>query len=998
MIIPDGVTLIGNSAFSECISLTRVVIPNSVTNIGTSAFSGSSGITSVEIPQCVCDGRLSLTFPSYTSITNVVICDDVTSIGGYAFYDCKMLRGLTIPDGLTSIGGYAFGNCIGLTNVAIPNSVTNIGNYAFYGCSGLTSVTIPNGIADIGAYMFYGCSGLTNVTIPDSVTSIGGYAFRGCSALSSVRIPSGVTSIGSYAFSGCSGLTDVTIPDGVTNIWNNAFEGCSGIVNVNIPDGVMSIGDNAFYGCSSIVSIEISQYVCARQLSSVFPSAYQAITNIVIVDGVTSIGSSAFENCSGLTSVTMPESVMSIGAHAFEGCGGLVDMTISDGVTNIGDYAFADCNGLVGVTIPNGVRRIGSYAFYNCKNLTGTMAIPDGVESIEDLTFCNCIGLTGIAIPNSVTNIGISAFRGCKSLPDVAIPRSVTRIGATAFWGCGGLRSVNVTDIAAWCNIVFGNTYANPLRYARNLYLNGSPITDLTIPDGVTNIGSNSFHNCTNLLNVTIPSGVREIGSYSFYGCSGLTSVTIPDSVTNIGTYAFYSCLGLTEMTFCGNAPLVGTSIFTSGSPCTAYVRRASTGWGVTIPGRWNGIAIDYVHYAVTMDANGGTCETASLDVREGTSVGALPEPTWGNAVFLGWFTEVEGGERVDESLIVTEPTMLHAHWLREVARPVIVSDLGAVFRADSCKVSITSETDGATIYYTDDGTTPKRYDDYLYTGPITITDTTTFKAVAVVGGLKSGYTTVTVTKHNLTFDEALNVNEGVVLTTGTDSPWQPVYDAHAKLGDATARSCAIGNRTNTWFTATVSGAGTMSFWSKVSCEHDDEDIFTCDRLMVYTNGVEITAWRMDGETDWTQRTVTFAGGENTVKWVYYKDKSDTGGEDCAWVDGIEWVPSAEAMLAAWLAERNLTADARAANGRTAAECYALGLDPADATNDFRIVSIEIVDGEPKVEWEPKVNRWTGAEIPAALKGAESLDGEWQTVTEENKAGFRFFKVVVEVP
>ena len=67
-------------------------------------------------------------------------------------------------------------------------------------------------------------------------------------------------------------------------------------------------------------------------------------------------------------------------------------------------------------------------------------------------------------------------------------------------------------------------------------------------------------------------------------------------------------------------------------------------------------------------------------------------------------------------------------------------------------------------------------------------------------------------------------------------------------------------------------------------------------------------------------------------------------------------------------------------------------------TNDLRIVPIELVDGKPKVEWEPKTNRWTGAEIQVVLKGAERLDGEWQTVTEENKAGFRYFKVVVEGP
>ena len=83
-----------------------------------------------------------------------------------------------------------------------------------------------------------------------------------------------------------------------------------------------------------------------------------------------------------------------------------------------------------------------------------------------------------------------------------------------------------------------------------------------------------------------------------------------------------------------------------------------------------------------------------------------------------------------------------------------------------------------------------------------------------------------------------------------------------------------------------------------------------------------------------------------------------------------------------------------------AAECYALGLDPADVTDDFRIVSIEMVDGKPKVEWEPKVNRWTGAEIQAVLKGAETLNGEWKSVegaTVAEKAAMRFFKVVVVV-
>jgi len=72
------------------------------------------------------------------------------------------------------------------------------------------------------------------------------------------------------------------------------------------------------------------------------------------------------------------------------------------------------------------------------------------------------------------------------------------------------------------------------------------------------------------------------------------------------------------------------------------------------------------------------------------------------------------------------------------------------------------------------------------------------------------------------------------------------------------------------------------------------------------------------------------------------------------------------------------------------------------ATNDFRIVSIGLVDGGPKVEWEPKTNRWTGAEIQAVPKGAATLEGPWEDVPAGGSPGtarptLRFFKVVVEV-
>ena len=122
----------------------------------------------------------------------------------------KQPQTVEIGTNVTSIGNYAFENCKSLTIVTIPDSVTSIGDYAFSYCSGLASVTIGNGVTSIGAMAFLDCSELTSVTIPDSVTIIDTEAFKWCSGLTDVTIGNGVTSIGYRVFVGCSKLTSVT--------------------------------------------------------------------------------------------------------------------------------------------------------------------------------------------------------------------------------------------------------------------------------------------------------------------------------------------------------------------------------------------------------------------------------------------------------------------------------------------------------------------------------------------------------------------------------------------------------------------------------------------------------------------------------------------------------------------------------------------------------------------------------------------------------------------
>ena len=609
VIIPGSITSIGESAFSSCNSLTSITIPDGVTSIGSYAFSGCNSLTSVYITDIA--AWCNISFVDYDS--------NPLRYAKNLYLNNELVTDLIIPDGATKIGSYAFRNYDLLTSITIPDSVTSIGDYAFCGCNSLTSVTIPDSVTSIGSYAFYGCDSLTSVTIPDSVTSIGGEAFYYCTSLTSVTIGNGVTSIGSGAFYNCTSLTSVTIGKGVTEIGKNAFSGCTGelIVNCNIPsastseygvfygsrftrvtigDSVTSIGSYAFYGCGSLASVTIPGSV-----TSIGSNAFRnctSLTSVTIPDSVTSIGGGAFYDCTSLTSITIPDSVTSIGDYAFYSCDSLTSITIGNGVTSIGDDAFWNCDSLTSVTIGNGVTSIGDYAFYSCDSLTSVyitdIAAWCNISFVDSYSnplyyagnlYLNNELVTDLIIPDGATKIGSYAFYGYDLLTSVTIPYSVTSIGDDAFYNCTSLTSVYITDIAAWCNISFVDYDSNPLRYAKNLYLNNELVTDLIIPDGatkigsyafygydlltsvtipysVTSIGSYAFRNCTSLTSVTIPDSVKSIGSEAFRYCTSLTSITIPDSVTSIGDDAFYNCNSLTSVTIGNSVTKIGEEAF----------------------------------------------------------------------------------------------------------------------------------------------------------------------------------------------------------------------------------------------------------------------------------------------------------------------------------------------------------------------------------------------------------------------------------------------------
>ena len=336
-----------------------VTIANGVTSIGNYAFSKCSNLTSIEIPS------------------------SVTSIGDSAFWECSSLTSIEIPSSVTSIGDSAFKGCSNLTSIEIPSSVTSIGNGAFSSCSSLTSIEIPSSVTSIGDSAFKGCSNLTSIEIPSSVTSIGNGAFSSCSSLTSIEIPSSVTSIGDRAFRGCGSLTSIEIPSSVTSIGNSAFENCSSLTSINVEE------NNQSYCSEDGVLFNKDKTELIK-----YPSK-KADKQYVIPSSVTSIGDYAFESCSSLTSIEIPSSVTSIGNYAFESCSSLTSIEIPSSVTTIGNSAFNGCSSLTSIEIPNSVTSIGSNAFYNCRSLT-SIEIPSSVTSIGNSAFYGCTKLTTI--------------------------------------------------------------------------------------------------------------------------------------------------------------------------------------------------------------------------------------------------------------------------------------------------------------------------------------------------------------------------------------------------------------------------------------------------------------------------------------------------------------------------------------------------------------------------------------------------------------------------
>lgn len=688
LVIPDGVTAIGDHAFTGYPELTSVKIPNSVTSIGRYAFS------------------------SCFALTDVVIPDSVETISNSAFYYCSNVKTLTIGKGLTSLGSSAFQFCTALeeinynaTNYPDPSSSGRWFVGAGSSGAGIT-VTFGDEVERIPAFLFHESNltdrpKITKVIIGSGVKEIGVHAFGNCAELTSVDISDleGWCAINfgdsdsnplSYAHSlrlNGQPVTDLVIPGGVTSVGGYAFRGCSGLTSVTVPDSVTSIGGSAFYQCTGLTRVDITDLEswCRIAFAAEYanPLCYahdlylngRLVTELVIPDGITAVGQHAFSGCTCLTRVEIPEGVTAIERTAFRDCTGLTTVSLPESLTSIGTSAFQGCSALTDIEIPDGVVEIGNYAFHGCAKL-GSLTLPEGVTAIGDYTFYGCSGLTDLTLLGSVTSIGSYAFCGCRGLTDFDIPDTVTFINRYAFSGCVGLTSLEVPSgvktIGAAAfervpNVAYTGTATGSWKQrCLNGFVNGY----LVYKDEAETV----LCACSNSAgeNMILPASTATILEGAFSCSENVKNVYLPLNVTTIGKAAFEGS-GLTDIFYEG-AEADRAGIATAAD--NARLLDAVWHYGSMISDM-----PDTTAYSVVYDANGGEGAPGSQMKAPGQTL-ALSEtvPTREGYTFTDWNTAANGsGESFAPGSDYTadESVTLYAQWekIEITPRSVTVSD-----------------------------------------------------------------------------------------------------------------------------------------------------------------------------------------------------------------------------------------------------------------------------------------------------------------------------------
>ena len=494
IVVEEGITRIGNSAFNSC-AATSVSLPSTLKTIGDLAFyqckatvlNIPAGITA--IGDNALDSMANLTAvnvaegnPSYSSHdgvlykgTTLLLCPQNTALTAY-----------TVKDGTEEIAPSAFFDCVNLTSLTLPAELETIGSGAFYYCENLSSVTVsrllPTTLANNGQTVFYGCAADLTLRAYD----VGNYM---------VNNPYVKDTWQAYA-----------------NKWDHRYQ------SLGYAGGKLKNGTWLLDG-KGVLTVTAEGAVTEDP----WDYYYHRVEKAVFGEGITEFPAFSGYSYSNMTAVSLPSTLTAIPDYAFYKCTALKEVTVPAGVTSLGEKCFYYCYKLTKVTLPEGITAIPDYAFYDCRKLT-SVNIPATVTAVGDYAFWACGSLTQVALPAGLERVGDQGFSNCTGLTAVTLPAALTDVGEAAFVCCTGLRAFTVAEgnpaFAADDGVLYtkdGKTLV--------CYPDGREGTAYALPETVAEIAPYALYYSQNLTSLTLPAGIQTIGVSAANGADALTDV-----------------------------------------------------------------------------------------------------------------------------------------------------------------------------------------------------------------------------------------------------------------------------------------------------------------------------------------------------------------------------------------------------------------------------------------------------------------------------------------
>lgn len=376
--------------------------------------------------------------------------------------------------------------------------------------------TITNGTAVVSDYT----GSDTSITVPEWMTydgqlykiqSVGNYCFQDCTRIQSVVIPEQITSLGRGAFKNCTSLSNVTILGDLADCSAHSIQ-----TEGSPAESIQSVGYSVFYNAGrNAQSLTITfgdnvTYIPAYLFATGYDKSdnvYCYITEVKFSDSVETIGKYAFYNCFDLQSVTFGDGMTMIDAYSFANCTALQTVVMGTRVNEIGEYAFLGCSKLKNLNLNNSLSIISSYAFQNCRSLE-EVVLPSSLKMLEKGAFKNCTFLNNVTVQSNLANCS------AHSIQTVGSPAESTQsVGYSVFYNTGTNTNTFTVTFSNGVTKVPSYLFATGYDKGDNKYCH---ITDVKIPDSVTEIGEGAFYNCYDLKSIRIGSGIKTIGKKMF--------------------------------------------------------------------------------------------------------------------------------------------------------------------------------------------------------------------------------------------------------------------------------------------------------------------------------------------------------------------------------------------------------------------------------------------------------------------------------------------------